>query len=75
MPASRGIRPDHCQDRACEADLLDHDWHVQREERVITEAQKWARQARRYATCAQWSAGIGILRATIASAHGPGPYG
>jgi hypothetical protein len=62
--------PGYCQDCARETELLDHDWHVQREERALTEAHRWARH---HAICALWSAGIGILLATIALFHGPDP--
>jgi hypothetical protein len=34
--------PGHCRDCAREADLLDHYWRVQREERAFTEAHRWA---------------------------------
>jgi hypothetical protein len=39
---------------------------VQQQERALTEAHRWARQARRYAICALASSGIGILLATTA---------
>lgn len=58
--------PGHCRDCARETDLLDHYWQVQRQEQAFAEAHRWARQARSYAICALWSAGIGILLAAIA---------
>lgn len=57
--------PGHCRDCAHETDLLDHYWHVQRQEQAVREAHRWARQAHRSATCALWSAGIGLLLAAI----------
>ena len=58
--------PGHCQDCARETDLLDHYHHVQRQEQALKQAHRWARKARRDATWALWSAGIGILLAAIA---------
>jgi hypothetical protein len=58
--------PGHCRDCARESDLLDHYHRVQREEQAVKEAQRWARQAHRYAVRALWSSGIGILLAAIA---------
>jgi len=58
--------PGHCQDCARETELLEHYWHVQQQERALTEAHRWARQARRDAIYALGASGIGILLATIA---------
>jgi hypothetical protein len=58
--------PGHCRDCARETDLLDHYDHVQHQERTLTQAHRWARQARRRATWALWSAGIGIPLAAVA---------
>jgi hypothetical protein len=58
--------PGHCWECARETDLLDHYDHVQRQERALTQAHRWAHQARRHATWAFGSAGIGILLAAIA---------
>jgi hypothetical protein len=58
--------PGHCRDCAHETDLLDHYWQVQRQEQAVREAHRWARQARRNTTWAQWSSGLGILLAAIA---------
>ena len=40
--------------------------HVQRQEQAVGEAHRWARQARRGAVYALWSAGLGILLAALA---------
>ena len=58
--------PGHCQDCARQTDLLDHYWHVQREEQAFKDAHRWARRARSYAIRALWASGIGILLAAIA---------
>jgi hypothetical protein len=58
--------PGHCPGCARETDLLDHYWQVQRQEQALTQAHRWARQARCCATWALWSSGIGILLAAIA---------
>ena len=58
--------PGHCQDCARETNLLDHYHHVQHQERAFKEAHRWARQARRHAIWALWSAGVGVLLAAIA---------
>jgi hypothetical protein len=58
--------PGHCRNCAHEADLLDHYHRVQHEEQAVKQAHRWARQARRNATWALSSAGIGILLAAIA---------
>jgi hypothetical protein len=58
--------PGHCQDCARETDLLDHYHHVQRQEQALKQAHRWAREARRDATWALWSATIGIVLAAIA---------
>ena len=55
----------HCWSRARQAGLLDHYHHVQRQEQNLREAHRWARQARRYATWALWSSGVGVLLAAI----------
>jgi hypothetical protein len=39
--------PGHCQDCARETSLLDHYWHVQRQERAFTDIYRWARHAHR----------------------------
>jgi hypothetical protein len=39
---------------------------VQRQEQALKQAHRWARQARRDATWALWSAAIGILLAVVA---------
>jgi hypothetical protein len=58
--------PGHCRGCARETNLLDHYWQVQRQEQALTQAHRWARQARSYAIRALWSSGIGILLAAIA---------
>jgi hypothetical protein len=58
--------PGHCRNCAHEADLLDHYHRVQREERTVKEAHRWAWRARRNAIWGLWSSGIGILLAAIA---------
>ena len=58
--------PGHCQDCARETDLLDHYHHVQRQEQTVREAHRRARQARRLATWALWSSGVGVFLAAIA---------
>ena len=58
--------PGHCRDCARETDLLDHYHHVQRQEQTLRQAHRWARQARRHAIWALWSAGVGVLLAAIA---------
>jgi hypothetical protein len=58
--------PGHCPNCARETDLLDHYHRVQREEQTVKQAHRWARQARRNATWALGSAGLGILLAAIA---------
>ena len=58
--------PGHCRDCARESDLLDHYHRVQREELAVRQARGWARQAHRYAVCALWSSGVGILLAALA---------
>ena len=58
--------PGHCQMCAREADLLDHYWHVQRQERALNDSHRWARDADRQAVRALWLAGAGILLAVIA---------
>lgn len=58
--------PGHCRNCAREADLLDHYHRVQHEEQTVKQAHWRAWQARRNATLALWSSGIGILLATIA---------
>ncbi len=60
----------HCWVCAHQAGLLDHYDRVQREKRAVRQAQGWARQAHRYAVCALWSSGVGILLAAIALATG-----
>jgi hypothetical protein len=57
--------PGHCRDCARETDLLDHYWQVQRQERDLAQAHRWARQARRHASWALGSAGAGILLALV----------
>jgi hypothetical protein len=58
--------PGHCRDCARDADLLDHYWQVQREERAFREAHRWARRAHRQASWALWFSGIGIALAVVA---------
>ena len=58
--------PGHCRNCARETNLLDHYRRVQQEELAFTQAQAWARQARRDAICALCLAGVGILLAAIA---------
>ena len=58
--------PGHCRNCAREADLLDHYHRVQHEEQTVKQAHRRAWQARRNATLALWSSGIGILLAAIA---------
>jgi type IV secretory pathway component VirB8 len=58
--------PGHCRDCAHETDLLDHYWQVQREEQAFKETRRWARQARRHASWALWSAGTATLLAVVA---------
>jgi hypothetical protein len=57
--------PGHCRDCAGETDLLDHYDHVQRQQRALAQAHRWARQARRRAIWALGSAGVGILLALV----------
>jgi hypothetical protein len=45
---------------------FDHYHHVQRQEQALKQAHRWAREARRDATWALWSATIGIVLAAIA---------
>jgi hypothetical protein len=58
--------PGHCRNCAREADLLDHYWRVQREERAFREAHWWARRAYRQASWALWCSGLGIVLAMVA---------
>src|SRR5918995_3810065 len=62
--------PGRCRDCARETDLLDHYHHVQRQEQNLREAHRWARQARRHATWALGSSGVGLLLAAIALVTG-----
>jgi hypothetical protein len=62
--------PGHCRDCARETDLLDHYHHVQRQEQTLRQAHRWARQARRHATWALGSSGVGLLLAAIALVTG-----
>jgi hypothetical protein len=57
--------PGHCQDCARDAGLLDHFWHVQREEQPLLQAHGRARQARQYAIYGLWSSGVGMLLSAI----------
>jgi|Tabmets5t2r1_1033131.scaffolds.fasta_scaffold62070_2 hypothetical protein len=57
--------PGHCRGCARETGLLDHYDDVQRQERTLTQASRWARQARRHAIWALGSAGVGILLALV----------
>jgi hypothetical protein len=57
--------PGHCRGCARETGLLDHYDHVQRQERALTQAYRWARQARRNAIWALGSASVGILLALV----------
>jgi hypothetical protein len=58
--------PGHCRTCAQQADLLDHDHRVQREQDRLRVTEQWAGQARRTATWALWASGTGILLAAIA---------
>ena len=58
--------PGRCRDCARETDLLDHYDHVQRQQQALSQAHRWARQARRHAIWAVCSAGVGILVALVA---------
>jgi hypothetical protein len=58
--------PGHCRDCAHEADLLDHYWHVQRQEKAFETIERWARHAHRSASWALWCSGLGILLAVVA---------
>jgi hypothetical protein len=58
--------PGHCRDCARETDLLDHYWHVQRQEQAFKSTQRWARHAHRFASWALWLSGGSILLAVIA---------
>jgi hypothetical protein len=51
--------PGHCRDCAHEADLLDHYWQVQRQERAFGEAHGWAHRAHQHAGWALWCSSIG----------------
>ena len=71
MPLEHAHKPGrfdlgHCRDCARETDLLDHYWHVQREEQAFKEAHRWARHAHRFAIRALWLSGSSILLAVIA---------
>jgi hypothetical protein len=57
--------PGHCHDCARETDLLDHYWHVQRQEQAFETAERWACNAHRFAIWALWLSGGGILLAVI----------
>ena len=58
--------PGHCRDCARETDLLDHYWHVQRQEQAFKSTQRWARHAHRFAIRALWLSGSSIVLAVIA---------
>jgi len=58
--------PGHWRDCARETDLLDHYWHVQRQEQALASAVGWARRAHRFAIRALWLSGSSILLAVIA---------
>jgi hypothetical protein len=62
--------PGHCRDCARETDLLDHYWHVQRQERAAKDSYRWARHAHRRAIGALWASGIAILLAVAALVTG-----
>jgi hypothetical protein len=62
--------PGHCQDCARETDLLDHYFHVQRQERRLSQAHRWARQARQAVIWTLSSSIIAILLAVVASLKG-----
>jgi hypothetical protein len=58
--------PGHCRNCARESDLLDHYRHVQRQEQILGQAHRWAREGRRHAIWALWSSGAGILFGVVA---------
>jgi hypothetical protein len=58
--------PGQCRDCARKTDLLDHYWQVQRQEQAFKETRQLARRAQRRASCALWSAGVGVLLAIVA---------
>jgi hypothetical protein len=60
------LDPGHCRDCAREADLLDHDRRVQREEQAFKETHCWARHAHGRAVYAPWSSGVGIVLVVVA---------
>ena len=62
--------PGYCRTCANEAGLLDHYWHVQREEDSLRATAKWARQARSLALLALGSSAVGVLLAAIALLKG-----
>ena len=62
--------PGHCQACARQVGLLQHYWRVQREEDSLRAAERWARQAHRFAIWALCSSGAGILLAAIALLNG-----
>jgi hypothetical protein len=67
MPTSRGgSTPAAARDCARGTDLLDHYWHVQRQEQAFRSTWRWARHAHRFATWALWLSGGSILLAVIA---------
>jgi hypothetical protein len=58
--------PGHCRDCARQTDLLDHYWHVQRQEQALESTKRWARHAHRFATWALWLSAGSILLAVTA---------
>jgi hypothetical protein len=60
----RAAGPD--RDCARDTDLLDHYWHVQRQEQAFKDTDRWARHAHRQAIHALWLSGSSILLAVIA---------
>jgi hypothetical protein len=58
--------PGHCRDCARETDLLDHYWHVQRQEQALVSTKRWARHAHRFAMWALWLSAGSILLAVTA---------
>ena len=58
--------PGHCRDCAREVGLLDHYHHVQHQEQLLSQAHRWAGQARRHTIWALWSSGAGIVAGVVA---------
>ena len=58
--------PGHCRDCARETGLLDHYWHVQRQEQAFKSMEWWAHHAHQFAKWALWLSGSSIMLAVIA---------